>query len=339
MNTIGGILLCLLALAQPLRAEEPTGLREDMVFTDNNPWSSNAELVRRSLSPLAAQVLAADLEKHRQRLADYPLEPPRERFIVYVPPDMPPGGYGLLVFVAPWQLAKVPTGWQNILDQFGMIYVSAARSGNEEAVQGRREPLALVAAGAVQKLYPVNHAHIFVGGLSGGSRVAEKLAVAYPDLFKGALLNAGSDPLGEREVAVPPKDLFRQFQENSRIVFVTGEQDGINLAIDRDTRFSLEKYCVLGSTSQTMPMLGHAVAPPAALKQALRWLLDPQPLEQGALESCRAKLDARVNAALDKVKALKAKGDESAAQPALEELDLRYGGLAAPESVELTHSP
>ena len=57
------------------------------------------------------------------------------------------------------------------------------------------------------------------------------------------------------------------------------------------------------------------------------------------LKSCRADLDREVRRGLDKVKALKAKGDESAAQSALEELDLRYGGLAAPESADLARSP
>lgn len=339
MRAIGAVLICLSLMTRSLHAEEPTGLREDMVLSEDDPWSSNAELARRGLTPLSQDALAADLEKRHKKLAAHPLVAEQERFVLYVPPEMPPGGYGLLVFVGPWQAAKVPPGWQRILDLFGVIYVSAARSGNEEIVQARREPLALMAAGAVEKLYPVNPAHIFVGGLSGGSRVAEKLAIGYPDLFKGALLNAGSDRLGESGVVVPPKDLFRQFQENSRIVFVTGEQDGVNLELDRDTQLSFEEFCVQGGTSQNVPLLGHAVAPASALKQALRWLLDARPLDESRLDSCRAKLDGKIAAALGKVKELKAKGDGAAARSALEELDTRYGGLAAPESVELARSP
>lgn len=329
------ILFCLLLLSSPLLAEEPTGLRQDMVPAGNDRWSSNAELSRRSLTPLDAARLAADLERQHKKLADYPLVAEQERYVLYVPPQRPPEGYGLLVFVSPSPIAKVPQGWERVLDLFGMIFVSAERSGNEELVQARREPLALMAAASVQKLYPVNPEHIFVGGLSGGSRVAEKLAVAYPDLFRGAILNAGSDRLGERDLVVPPKDLFRQFQEQSRIVFLTGEQDAVNLSLDRDTQLSLEEYCVFGMTSQTMPRLGHAIAPAGALKEALRWLYDPLPVSAAKLESCRNRLDAEIKTALVKVKSLKEKGDESAARSALEDLDARYGGLAAPESLDL----
>lgn len=58
----------------------------------------------------------------------------------------PPHGFALLVFVPPWQDARLPPEWAKVLDRYGAIFVSAARSGNDENVLGRREPLALLAA-------------------------------------------------------------------------------------------------------------------------------------------------------------------------------------------------
>ena len=52
--------------------------------------------------------------------------------------EQPPGGSGLLVFVPPWQEARVPPGWAGALDRNGTIFVSAAHSGNEENVMARR---------------------------------------------------------------------------------------------------------------------------------------------------------------------------------------------------------
>jgi len=248
---------------------------EEVTFTEASPYSRNEELVRRLLPPAEAKALMERLAQRGQRLAEQPVDPAGERFILHVPPAAPAGGYGLLVFVPPWQQAKVPPGWTGALDRLGLIYVSAAKSGNEEITQARREPLALIAAANVMAHYPVDPAKVFIGGFSGGSRVAERLAVGYPDLFRGALLDAGSDRVGEGDLPLPPGDLLKRFREESRLVFVTGENDTLNHRLDADTMRSLDEIGMSRYASQTVPWLGHAVLPPAAFEAAMRALLDP----------------------------------------------------------------
>jgi len=259
------VLLCFSVCA---RAEEVT-------FTEVSPYSRNEELMRRLLPRTEAAALAEGIAQRGQRLAEQPVDPAKERFVLHVPPIEPEGGYGLLVFVPPWQQAKVPPGWESVLDRLGVIYVSAARSGNEEITLARREPLALIAAANVMTRYHVDPARIFVGGFSGGSRVAERLAVGYPDLFKGALLDAGSDRVGEGDLPLPPDDLARRFREESRVVFVTGENDQLNHRLDRDTMRSLDEIGMSHYVSQTAPWIGHAILPPAAFEAAMRALLSP----------------------------------------------------------------
>jgi poly(3-hydroxybutyrate) depolymerase len=273
------IVLCLSAAAA--RADEVT-------FTLVSPLSRNEELMRRMLPRDEAAALAEGLAKQGKRLAEQPLDPAKERFVLHVPPEKPEGGYGLLVFVPPWQQGKIPPGWEAVLDRLGVIFVSAVRSGNEEITLARREPLALIAAANVTATYPVDPAKIFIGGFSGGSRVAERLAVGYPDLFRGALLDAGSDRIGEGDLPLPPDDLARRFIEESRLVFVTGENDSLNRRLDADTMSSLEELCQFGFTAQTAPWLGHAVLPPSALELALKTLLDPPPLDRQRAEKCRS---------------------------------------------------
>src|SRR5437879_3459051 len=94
----------------------------------------------------------------------------------------------------------------------------AARSGNDASVLARREPLALLAAHNLMQRYPVDPERVYVGGFSGGARVAMRLALGYPDLFRGAILNAGSDPIGGAEIPLPPRDMFMRFQSSKRIV-------------------------------------------------------------------------------------------------------------------------
>lgn len=261
---------------------------EEVTFTEVSPFSRNEELMRRMLPRAEAAALAEGLAKQGKRLAEQPLDPAQERFVLHVPSAEPEGGYALLVFVPPWQQAKLPRGWEEALDRLGVIYVSAARSGNEEITLARREPLALIAAANVMARYRVDPDKVFIGGFSGGSRVAERLALGYPDLFRGALLNAGSDRIGEGDLPLPPDDLLSRFQADSRLVFVTGENDSLNRRLDADTMRSLEEICQVGFTSQSVPWLGHAVLPAAALEMALKALLNPPPLDRERAEKCRS---------------------------------------------------
>ena len=156
------------------------GAAPDATFTLTTPLSSNPEMARRLLTPLTAAELPKRLARAGKALAEQPVDPGHERFAVHVPPTEPPGGYGLLVFVAPWPEATVPSSWVGVLDRFGIIFVSAARSGNDQSVLGRREPLALLAAANVLTRYRIDPDRVYVGGLSGGSRVALRLARRAP---------------------------------------------------------------------------------------------------------------------------------------------------------------
>src|ERR1700730_19188178 len=124
---------------------ESTGLQNDVVFSDYSPLSSSAELMHRFLSPLNAARAGRRLAQSAAALRDQPIDLAQQRFTVFVPSHSPAEGYGLMVFVPPWENAMLPRGWAAILDRHGVIFVSAANSGNEANILDRREPLALLA--------------------------------------------------------------------------------------------------------------------------------------------------------------------------------------------------
>ena len=312
-----------------------TGLQHDVVFTEYTPLAASSEMVRRLLSPLAAAEVQGTLARSGSRLLEQGVDLAQERFVLYVPGVVPPQGYGLLVFVPPWTDARLPAGWESVLDRYGMIYVSAARSGNAENVIGRREPLALLAAYNLMQRYPVDAAHVYVGGFSGGSRIALRLALAYPDVFHGALLNAGSDPLGTGVPPLPPADLFRQFQESARLVLLTGEHDPAHLASDAESVAALRRWCVFDVDTEVIPGAAHEVASPTALSGALKQLLAPASPAAAKLGRCRAGIERELTPQLEKAQALLESGRLSEAQALLLEIDQRFGGLAAPRTVEL----
>jgi hypothetical protein len=303
----------------------PTGLLRDVTFDQYSSLSSVGELRARSLSPLTARRLGAASSPQAQAidLAD-------ERFALYVPKQRPQNGYGLLVFVPPWEQAVVPAQWIDSLDSHGIIFVTAARSGNGADVMKRREPLALLAAHDVQHRYPVDLSRVYVGGFSGGSRVAERLALAYPDLFRGALLNAGSDPIGTPEVPLPPHDFLERFQASSRLVYLTGQDDVAHLDMDRRSQEAMHDWCVFDVASLVVPWSGHEAPNTSAFSRGLNALEEHQPPDAGKLAACREKYRKELEADIERIRALTTEGDRTKAAVELQKIDARFGRLAEP---------
>jgi hypothetical protein len=311
------------------------GLQTQVTFSEYSPLSASAEMVARLLRPLAAAQVQRSLEHSGERLRGQSVDLAAERFLVYVPPQAPADGYALLVFVPPWDEALLPPGWGTVLDRYGVIFVSAARSGNDSDPIGRREPLALLAAWNLMQRYRVDARRVYVGGFSGGSRIALRLALAYPDLFRGALLNAGSDPIGAGRLSAPPRALLERFQESTRLVYVTGERDTLHLMMDTGSLESMRDWCVFDTASRISYGTGHEVASPAALSWALGALAAHVRPDAAKLAACRAALDRRLSARLAQVRSLIDAGKSREARKTLEELDRNFGALAAPQSLAL----
>jgi pimeloyl-ACP methyl ester carboxylesterase len=269
----------------------PVGLRNDIVFTEYTPLSSLAELVRRLYSPLAALRLNEEAERAGRTLRGQAIDLAKERYSLYVPDHArsPSGTYSLLVFIPPYPRSEVPRQWIPVLNRNNTIFVTAANSGNE-APTGRREALALLAAYNVMRQYNVDPQQVYIGGFSGGARIALRLSLGYADLFRGALLNAGSDPIGTADVPLPPADLFKRFQEATRLVYLTGEHDEENLAGDMNSRRSLEKWCVFDVVTQTEPRTAHQLADAFSLGRSLEALLAPRQTPSDKLDACRNRL-------------------------------------------------
>jgi len=328
------ILLATLLTAAPVLAQDPlplvTGLQRDVIFSAYSPLSRSLELARRTLSPLANVEVARVAAQLRPQAIDLT----QETFSMYVPTQPASKGYGLIVFIPPWQDARLPPGWDAVLNETGMIFITAAKSGNEANVIDRRMPLALLGAYNVMQRYPIDSDRVYIGGFSGGSRVAMKVALAYPDLFHGALLNAGSDPIGNREAIMPPDDLFAQFQSSSRLVYVTGSSDSWNIEHDTVSRDSMNVWCVFGTRVETMLRAGHEVATPSSLRRALFALDQRAPLDPNKLSACRARQAMVMATELNNVQQLLDHAKPRDAWHSLNKIDAHYGGLASAAIIE-----
>lgn len=328
------------ANATPAVVAPATGPASPVVFDRSSPLANSHEIVRRTLSPVAADRVLSYLHDQSQQLPGQSIDLSEERFRLYVPPGDPPvDGYGLIVFIAPWDDGSVPLDWRGVLDRHRMIYVAADRSGNDFNMLWRRLPLALHAYDNVAARYKLNPARIYVAGFSGGSRTAMRAALSYPDVFRGAILNAGSDPFGDAGIAVPPADLFRQFQQRSRIVLVSGAEDLLIDARDAAMLDSAQRLCVAGVSTQPMLHVGHMLMRGSMLEQAIIAIERDRTAEMerraDALAHCRDGIATEIMQGLQQVRALFAQGDRTKAGHALSKIDAQFGGLAAPGSVDL----
>ena len=155
--------------------------------------------------------------------------------------------------------------------------------------------------------------------------------MAWPDVFTGTLQFAGSVVVGTARLAPPPPELARLLQQRTRFVFVSGQQDPRNRRNDALAQESMQALCFADVVVRVPPRLDHWVPEGRELAKALDALeapLAPEP-------ACAPRLEAGIAAALDRVEADFAAGDVDAARAALVDIDDRWGGLAAPRSVEL----
>lgn len=344
---IHGLLLAaaLHAVAMPVQAnaadsQPPIGVPGQVIFDRYSPLAASNEIVRRTLSPIAAERVLGYLHDNSQHLPDQSIDLSGEHFELYIPPGAPPtDGYGLIVFIAPWDEPRIPSEWRKAFDRHHLIYVSADRSGNDNNMLWRRLPLALHAYENIAARYKLNPERIYVSGFSGGSRTAMRAALSYPDVFRGAILNSGSDPFGNSGIAVPPTELFHLFQQRSRVVLVSGTLDIDIDARDAGMLDAANRLCVGGISTQPMRDTGHALMRGVMLDHAIDALETANSAtvanHADALARCRAGIALEVAQGLQQARAFAASGDKTAAGRAISRLDERFGGIAAPDSVDL----
>ena len=314
----------------------PGQLARNIAFDQPSPLAKNFVLLERLLSPRHRMRQLAAMAAKGEALAPYPLDFSAERFSIFLPKQQPPAGYGLLVFIPPWEDARLPLGWSQVLEREGIIFVTADRSGNDESIVGRRIPLALTAAYALGERYRVDPNRTFISGFSGGSRVAFRTAVAFPDVFAGALLDSGSDPFGTSDNPLPSPDLMSLLQTRTRFVFVTGEDDEINLSRDADARISLSAWCVDAVRAIVRPHTGHEIMNANSLAEALSAFGRPDPGDPARHRRCLSAMDARLRQARTEASALNAQPPGPRVQEQLDRLDRENGALL---DVDIAQAP
>src|SRR5262249_17763092 len=159
---------------------------------------------------------------------------------------------------------------------------------------------------------------------------ALRLALGYPDVFRGALLMAGSDPIGTSTEVLPPADLMRVFQERTHVVYLTGERDKLHIDMDGVSYASLRSWCVNALDADGAPAVGHEVPDSRVLARGLETLRTSPSVNAARLASCRAGIESELTKSLEKLETVVNSGARNEAHKQLLEVDAHFGGLAAP---------
>lgn len=170
----------------------------------------------------------------------------------------------VLVFVSPSAMADPPPGWDAVLDRHAMVWIAARDFGNP-LPSNQRVLVALMGLTLARRDYVPADAHRYIGGMSGGGRIASIAITKFPQLFDGALYIVGADDFGKAEPA-----RLAAIAAN-RYVFLTGDRDFNR----REVRHVHERYRKAG-VRQTLlldlPHFAHEYPGADALERAMTFL-------------------------------------------------------------------
>jgi predicted esterase len=240
--------------------------RMDLQFTQTAPYSDETNISRHF--------------GYTVPLPEYAIT--NESFELRVPSNISSNAWGLLVWISPGNETSIPGEWDVELARHQLLFVAAHRSGNSRHPLDRFR-LALDATCNVCRRYAVDRRRIYIGGFSGGARIASMLGVAYADVFTGTLCFCGVNFY--KDVAAtgsqyypatftPNPGVLLQGKRSGRFVLVTGEHD--------ENRDNTERIAVKGFKREgfrnvfyvEIPGLSHEIPPTTVLRTALDYLTE-----------------------------------------------------------------
>jgi predicted esterase len=183
------------------------------------------------------------------------------RFRLRTPQGETPGG--ILVFVQPVDSGELPQRWAAALDQHNLIWIAAEDFGNER-LSAQRVLVALMALKLVQNTQEFDAKRVYIGGMSGGGRIASQVITRFPQKFSGALFVVGAD-------FWMPAEPLKSLVVARRYAFITGARDFNR----RDMKSVYRRYRAAGVTGallMDLKDLGHEYPRSEELGQAIDFL-------------------------------------------------------------------
>jgi hypothetical protein len=204
-----------------------------------------------------------------------------ESFQVRVPEVLSTNeSWGLLVWISPNDDPTIPLEWDRELATHRLLFVSALRCGNSRHPLDRFR-LALDATCNMSRRYKLDRQRIYIGGFSGGARIASMLGVAYGDVFTGTLCVCGvnfytdvaaTDGKYYPATYTPNPGVLLMGKRNGRFVLLTGEHDENRDNTERIATKGFKREGFRNVLCLDIPGLSHDLPSASALATALDYL-------------------------------------------------------------------
>jgi poly(3-hydroxybutyrate) depolymerase len=252
------------ATSQP--ATPPQTGRYPVTFTERSPFST-----------LGTQHLRYGVDRTTLQVYDTA----DESFEVYVPPDYRPDEkWGLVVWVSGGGNGGVHPGYVDRLSKKKLIWIAPNNAGNDRGV-AVRIGLALDAVWNMKQRYNLDDRRIYAAGVSGGGKVSGMAAMAFPDVFDGAIPCVGMNfyrdiphptkpesawPATFRE---PPRKVLDEARERVGFVLITGENDPNREPMTAAYNQGFIPAKFKHASLVVVPKMGHQPAPADVFGQAV----------------------------------------------------------------------
>jgi hypothetical protein len=253
--------------------------------------------------------------------ADY--DSRKQRYLLYVPPSYKADKtWPLIVFISPGDTPAGWPSWKKVCEERGLLFCSPYGAGNGCPV-GKRCRIVLDALDDVRRHYSVDPDRTYLGGLSGGGRMACTIGYALPEYFGGVVPVCGTNP------PTALASLRHRLQDRLSAALVTGEKD-FNRKENEEYMGPYLKELGVRSRVWVVPGMGHAMPGPDVLAAVYAWLEEDLPRRRADAE---AHPDLAVKADQTPTPAQQAERQLAAAEADLKQQGRVWRGVALLQGV------
>lgn len=188
-----------------------------------------------------------------------------QTYEVYVPRGLKPGKpVGLIVFISPGNRGMGLDSFRKVCDEKKLIFASPHNAGNDTPIR-KRVRTVLDVVDDVRRRHVVDAERTYIGGFSGGGRIACAIGFALPEYFGGVLPVCAAGDLREESW------LRRRVIDRLSVALLTGDSDFNQGEVER---FRGPMLASVGVRTKVWvaPKSGHAVPSPDVIEKAVSWL-------------------------------------------------------------------
>jgi predicted esterase len=190
-----------------------------------------------------------------------------QRYQLYVPPGYTARGkktWPLVLFISPGDEPAGWEAWQAVAEREGVLFASPYAAGNSTPGP-RRVRIVLDVLDDIRRQYRIDTDRLYLGGFSGGGRIAASIAFALPELFGGVVPVCAAGSLRDEPW------LWHRATDRLSAALITGETDFNRGEVER-FRGPMLTEVGLRTRVWVVPGVGHGIPGPETMTEAFDFL-------------------------------------------------------------------